>query len=70
MKFGIRKPSPRKSLSARISARRFVRHSIGLKAPRGWGWITNPRRAAYKRVYGRSTFSLWTLVRLLLGGRR
>jgi hypothetical protein len=24
-------------------------------AARGWGWITNPRRAAYNRVYSRTT---------------
>lgn len=23
----------------------------GPKAPRGWGWLTNPRKAAYNRVY-------------------
>jgi hypothetical protein len=34
---------------------RVARNSLGLKAPRGWGWITNPRRAAYNRVYNRAT---------------
>jgi len=34
---------------------RFVRHSLGLKAPRSWGWLTSPSRAAYNRVYGRRT---------------
>jgi hypothetical protein len=37
-----------------------------LKAPRGWGWITNPRRAAYNRVYSRTTVSFWSLLRKLL----
>lgn len=32
-----------------------MRQSFGLKAPRGWGWITNPRRAAYNRIYNRTT---------------
>ena len=49
MKFGIRTPSLRRSLAARTSPKRFIRHSLGLKAPRGWGWLTNPRRAAYNR---------------------
>ncbi|HEX6534678.1 MAG TPA: hypothetical protein VF041_08770, partial [Gemmatimonadaceae bacterium] len=37
------------------SWKRVVRHSLGLKAPRGYGWLTNPRRAAYNRVYNRTT---------------
>jgi hypothetical protein len=23
--------------------------------PRGWGWLPNPRKAAYNRVYNRTT---------------
>lgn len=55
MKFHIRKPSWKKSLAARASWKRVLRHSLGLKAPRGYGWITNPKRAAYNRVYNRTT---------------
>jgi hypothetical protein len=58
MKFGFRRPSLRKRLAARTSLKRYVRHSLGLKAPRGWGWITNPRRAAYNRIYSRTSFGL------------
>jgi hypothetical protein len=42
-------------ISARTSLKRYVRINLGLKAPRGWGWITNPRKAAYNRVYNRTT---------------
>jgi hypothetical protein len=35
--------------------KRAVRQRLGLKAPRGWGWLTNPKRAAYNRVYNRTT---------------
>jgi hypothetical protein len=45
MKFGIRRPSFRKSLAARTSWKRVLRHQLGLKAPRGYGWLTSPRRA-------------------------
>jgi hypothetical protein len=31
---------------------------MGLKAPRGWGWLTNPKRAAYNRIYNRTTVGL------------
>lgn len=55
MRFGFRKPSLQKRIAARTSPARFVRNSLGLKAPRGWGWITNPRRAAYIRIYRRTT---------------
>ena len=69
MKFGMRKPSLKRMISARTSPARFVRHSLGLKAPRGWGWLTNPKRAAYNRVYSRTTFSLWRLLKVLFGGK-
>ena len=58
----IRKPSLRKMIAARTSPARFVRHSLGLKAPRGWGWLTNPKKAAYNRVYSRTSISLWSLL--------
>jgi hypothetical protein len=58
MKFGFRIPSIRKRVAARTSLKRYARHSMGLKAPRGWGWLTNPKKAAYNRVYNRTTFGL------------
>ena len=74
LKFGIRKPSIRKVIAARTSPARLVRHSLGLKAPRGYGGITDPKRALYNRVYSRTTVSGWSLLgavlRGLLGGRR
>lgn len=61
VKFGIRRPSLRKRIAARTSWKRAVRHSLGLKAPRGWGWVTNPRRAAYSRLYRRTTIGCLSL---------
>src|SRR5437773_7887681 len=55
MKFGFRVPSIRKRIAARTSLKRYVRHSLGFKAPRGWGWLTNPKKAAYNRIYNRTT---------------
>ena len=63
MKFGLRTPSLRGRLAAGTSLKRYVRHSLGLKAPRGWGWLTNPRRAAYNRIYSRTTVSVDQLAR-------
>lgn len=56
MKFGFRKPSLKKRIAARTSLKRYVRQSLGLKAPRGWGFLTNPKKAIYNRVYNRTTF--------------
>ena len=55
MKFGFRIPSLRKRIAARTSWKRYARHSMGLKAPRGLGWLTNPKRALYNRIYNRTT---------------
>jgi hypothetical protein len=55
MKFGIRKPSLKKRIAARTSVKRVIRHNLGLKAPRGYGWLTNPEKAAYNRIYHRTT---------------
>lgn len=64
---GIRQPSLRKSIAARTSVKRVVRHNLGLKAPRGWGWLANPKRALYNRTYSRTRFSLWSILGKLFG---
>ncbi len=66
MKIGFRTPSIRKRIAARTSLKRYVRHSLGLKAPRGWGWLTNPRRAAYNRIYNRTTVGCAVLVGIVV----
>lgn len=55
MKFGPRKPSLKRRIRARTSIKRAIRHRAGIKMPRGGGWFTNPKRAAYNRVYHRAT---------------
>ncbi len=67
MKFGIRIPSLRKRIAARTSWKRIVRHNLGVKAPRGMGWLTNPKKALYNRVYNRTTIGVDDLLR---GGKR
>ncbi len=51
----FRVPSLKKRITARTSVKRAVRQRLGLKAPRGWGWLTDTRRAAYNRVYNRTS---------------
>lgn len=53
-------------ISARTSPKRFVRHNLGLKAPKGYGWITNPKKAAYNKIYNKTTFSLFDVAKKLL----
>jgi hypothetical protein len=62
MKFGIRVPSLNKRISARTSVKRYVRQNLGVKAPKGYGWITNPKKAVYNRVYNRTSKGCLPLV--------
>ena len=64
MRFGYRRPSVRKSLAARTSWKRAVRSKI--RAPRGYGWLTNPKKTAYNRVYRRTTRSCSSCLVLVL----
>jgi hypothetical protein len=50
MKFGFRIPSFSKRVAARTSLKRVVRHNLGLKVPKGFGWLTNPKKAAYNKI--------------------
>lgn len=62
----IRKPSLKKRISARTSWKRAARHRLGLKAPRGYGWITNPKKALYNRVYYRTSVGCALFFSLLI----
>lgn len=53
MKFGYRKPSIKKRIAARTSLKRAIRSKT--RVPKGYGWITNPKKAMYNRVYYRTT---------------
>lgn len=55
MKFGFRIPSLTKRIAARTSVKRIIRHNLGFKAPRGMGWLTNPKKAVYNRIYNRTS---------------
>ena len=55
MKFGFRIPSLTKRIAARTSVKRVIRHNLGLKAPRGMGWITDPKKALYNKVYNKTS---------------
>lgn len=55
MKFGFRIPSITKRIAARTTVKRVIRHKLGFKAPRGMGWITDPKKALYNKVYNKTS---------------
>ena len=67
MKFGYRKPSLKKRIAARTSLKRVVRHSLGFKAPKGFGWLTNPKKAAYNKAYNRNSKGCMLMFVALIG---
>ena len=70
MKFGFRIPSIKKRIVARTSVKRVIRHNLGLKAPRGLGWITDPKKALYNKVYNKTSrgclFNIAVIIALVL----
>ena len=64
MKFGMRTPSFKKSFKARTTgrAKRAVKKAlIPGYGKKGMGWIKNPKKAAYNKIYRKTTFSLFDL---------
>lgn len=64
MKIGMRKPSIKKSISVRTTgkAKRAVKKAvIPGYGKKGSGWIKDPKKAAYNKVYKKTTFSFWDL---------
>ncbi len=64
MKFGMRKPSLKKNFKARTTgrAKRTVKKSfIPGYGKKGMGWFKNPKKAAYNKVYKKTSFSLFKL---------
>lgn len=61
MAFGPRKPSFKKSLKARTTgaSKRKVKKAINpLYGKKGMGYINNPKKAIYNKVYNKTTFSV------------
>lgn len=64
MKFGMRKPSIKKSFSARTTgkAKRAVKKAVvpgyGKK---GISYVKSPKKAVYNKVYKKTSFSLFDL---------
>ena len=66
MKIGVRKPSLKKSISARTKRKltRSIKKSlIPGYGKKGMGWLRNPKKSAYNKVYRKTTFSIFDLFR-------
>ena len=60
----MRKPSLKKSIKARTTgkAKRSLKKAvIPGYGKKGMGWIKNPKKAAYNKVYKKTTFSIFDL---------
>lgn len=60
----MRKPSLKKSIKARTTgkAKRALKKAvIPGYGKKGTGWIKNPKKAAYNKVYKKTTFSIFDL---------
>lgn len=66
MKIGMRKPSLTKSLKARTTSkwkRQAKKAIIPGYGKKGMGWIKNPKKAMYNKVYHKTTFGLSDLLK-------
>lgn len=67
MKIGMRKPSLKKSLKARTTGklkRQIKRAVIPGYGQKGMGWIKNPKKAAYNKLYHKTTFGINDIVKV------
>jgi hypothetical protein len=68
MKFGVRTPSFKKSFSARTTGK-FKRSIKKVIIPgygkKGIGWIKNPKKATYNKVYNKTSIGLFSLFKKL-----
>lgn len=67
MKVGFRKPSLKKSLKARTTAkwkRQTKKAVIPGYGKKGTVWLKNPKKAAYNKVYHKTTFGLSDILKL------
>jgi len=64
MKFGMRKPSVKRSVKARTTGRltRAAKKSISPGyGKKGMGYVKDPKKAVYNKVYKKTSFSFWDL---------
>lgn len=68
MKIGFRKPSLKRSLKARTTGRlkRSIKRSINPSYGRkGTGYVRNPKKAVYNKIYRKTTIGLSDIIKAL-----
>jgi hypothetical protein len=66
MKFGVRKPSLKKSVKARTTGklkRKAKKAVVPLYGKKGTGLIKNPKKAVYNKVYNKTSFSMFGILK-------
>lgn len=66
MKIGMRKPSIKKSIRARTTAKakRAVKRAVNpLYDKKGMGWVNDPKKATYNKIYEKTTFSIFDMIK-------
>ena len=66
MKIGMRKPSIKKSIKARTTAKakRAVKRAVNpLYGKKCMRWVNDPKKAAYNKVYEKTTFSIFDMIK-------
>lgn len=64
MKFGMRKPSLKKSIKSKTigKAKRNMKKAINpLYGKKGVGFAKNPKKSIKNKIYKKTTFSFWDL---------
>lgn len=64
MKFGFRKPSLKRSFKAKTTGRakrRVKKAIVPGYGKKGSGWVKNPKKAAYNKVYKKTTKSIFDI---------
>lgn len=64
MKIGMRTPNLKKSIKARTTGkvkRKIKKALIPGYGKKGMGWVKDPKRAAYNKMYNKTSFSLLDL---------
>lgn len=68
MKIGMRKPSLKKSIKARTTGklkRQVKKAVIPGYGKRGMGYVKNPKKAIYNKVYNKTSFSIFDALKKL-----
>jgi hypothetical protein len=70
MKVGVRKPSIKKSIKARTTgkAKRTIKSSVNpLYGKKGMGWVNDPKKVAYNKVYNKTTVGVKDITKATSG---